>query len=392
MMDIDDAPHIPPSSPRPRMFHLPISDSDPDTSFADTLMPPEDEDCSSDETPQPHSPMPRQFQPLPDFDSYDESTYLTPVPRSPRGRPALLPLFGDPYEPPPSPSSPHRELPPLPDDEFSSESSHSPDDQASASSSSIAAQPSLENESEGLGLFIRSIDPPLARTPSPTEDDFGFLDIQLDPLSCDLAVDEFLALRRMRKEALEFERTARRREGELSEKVLAAATALLPYGSRASSSSGSSSSSSGSPESDVTIPPALDPQLKRLRKHELHMAMDARSEVRKQRKKSKQKSKEIGSLLDFKMNKRSLVDLGVDVGKGLRHLVANMVMNRRDSTTRSLSGRRPASAEKKFVKTKLSMDISVEDLLAQMDIDGDGDEEGESICGDAGMDVDSESV
>lgn len=363
-MDIDSVdPRLsPPSSPPSGLLALPVYHPLSDTSFANTVMPPDDDDVS-DDTPQPHSPMPRQFQPLPDFDTYDDSTYLTPVPCSPRGRPALLPLFTDSLEPPPSPSSPHQELSPLPEDSLFFSQTCVKDQ--TGSPSSIAVQPSTE--SEGLGLFIRSIDPPLARTPSPTEDDFGFLDIQLDPASSHLEVDEFLALRRMRKQALEFEKNARLCEEELSERVTAAACALYPL----------TSSSPGSSSSSLSLTPSpLDPQTKRARKHELHAAMDARSEVRKQRKRSKQKSKEIGALLDYKMNRSSLSEVGVDVAKGLRHLVANMVMCRRDSS-RALAGRKVASVEKRFVKTRLSASMSIEDLLEGLHLEGEigGDED-----------------
>ncbi|KAI0755720.1 hypothetical protein C8Q74DRAFT_1373473 [Fomes fomentarius] len=70
----------------------------------------------------------------------------------------------------------------------------------------------------GLGLFLQPIsDLPLACSPSPSEDDFGFLDVQLDPDSANVDVDEFLALRALRKHALAQERAARRAEADLSQ-------------------------------------------------------------------------------------------------------------------------------------------------------------------------------
>lgn len=73
----------------------------------------------------------------------------------------------------------------------------------------------------------------------------------------------------------------------------------------------------------------FDDDTKRLRKHDLHVAMDMRAEARWARKREKQRSKEVGALLDLKTER------GVAPGKGamrsIAQLVANMVLCRRDT-------------------------------------------------------------
>ncbi len=84
-------------------------------------------------------------------------------------------------------------------------------------------------QQSGLGLFLQPIaDLPLACSPSPSEDDFGFLDMQLDLESAHVEVDEFLALLALRKHALAQERAARMIEADLNEPITAAVSVLLP--------------------------------------------------------------------------------------------------------------------------------------------------------------------
>ncbi|TBU56522.1 hypothetical protein BD310DRAFT_773471, partial [Dichomitus squalens] len=172
--------------------------------------------------------------------------------------------------PPGSPHSPHSLLPELEGEDLSMfpEPAGPPMDTIAPSLLGGAPEPQA-----GLGLFLQS-DPPLARSPSPDEDDFGFLDIQLDPESANVEIDEFLALRALRKNALAQERAARMAEAELGERITATASALLPP-----------------------------------------------SHARRTRKLQKQRSKEIGALLDFKMHSpmspmEGLPPLVVGGGKG----------------------------------------------------------------------------
>lgn len=211
-------------------------------------------------------------------------------------------------------------------------------------------------EREGLGLFLQSfsIDPPLARSPSPTEDELQFIEVQLDPASTDLPNDEFLQLRALRKNALQQEREARRAESELSERVTVAASALLPP---AEGSCGVS-------------PTDLDVAEKRARKRELHVAMDMRAEARRVRKLQKQRSKEIGALLDLKMQTPispmegmpPLVGGGKAWTRSIAHLIAHMVLRRHDRA-RPLENRPPPDSSLRR-KSSLQFSVSADDLLA----------------------------
>ncbi|KZT11192.1 uncharacterized protein LAESUDRAFT_612610, partial [Laetiporus sulphureus 93-53] len=224
---------------------------------------------------------------------------------------------------PPSPGSPHIGLPLLADDL----PRHPQDEfmEGTVAPSLITPPPSASDQ-DGLGLFLQpiSVDPPLARSPSPDDDDLQFLDVQLDPASTNLEVGEFLQLRAIRKRALSAERDARCAEAEYSEHVSAASNALLPP--------------QQTEGSEVPIPEELDADEKRTRKRDLHIAMDMRAEARRIRKREKQRSKEVGALLDLKMER------GVCPGSGLTRsiaqLVANMVLRRRD-TFRPLANRKP---------------------------------------------------
>ncbi|KAH8100397.1 hypothetical protein BXZ70DRAFT_871178, partial [Cristinia sonorae] len=214
----------------------------------------------------------------------------------------------DVFEAPSSPHSPHSDLPELADDELY------PSFPPGTISPSLLS-PAPETPNEGLGLFIQA-DPPLRRSPSPEDDALQFLDVQFDPTISNLDVDEFLALRGLRRRALDAERDARMRETVFTERVATAATALLP---------------SSLAEAGVSD----DLAEKRLRKHELYVAMDLRNEARKDRKREKQLSKEIGTLLDIKMNGSFG---GEPAGGSVRQLVASMMM-RRQEASRSLANR-----------------------------------------------------
>ncbi|KAI0782103.1 hypothetical protein C8Q75DRAFT_689207, partial [Abortiporus biennis] len=241
----------------------------------------------------------------------------------------------DSFEPPPSPCSPHQTLPEITEDDgfiYPSDGTISP--------SLISPPPH-----EGLGLFIQpsSIDPPLARSPSPSDDDLQFLDIQLDPTSSNLDNDEFLQLRALRRRALEAERSARTWEATLSERVTEASNALLP-------------------SSLIEAGVMNDSSAKRSRKQELHAAMDLRAEARRHRKQEKQKSKEIGALLELKMDNGFGMDTyDLDRSTGLNHLVASMIFKRREAF-RALTNRKAACVNRPYLSSSLSCSVSMEDL------------------------------
>lgn len=236
-------------------------------------------------------------------------------------------------------------------------------------------------DSEGLGLFLQpvSVDPPLARSPSPDDDDLQFLDVQLDPSSTNLEVDEFLQLRAVRRRALSAERAARSAEAELAERVSAAAKALLPP-------------SHGDIDADMDISDdSFDDDAKRMRKHDLHVAMDMRAEARRARKREKQRSKEVGALLDLKMER------GVAPGKGamrsIAQLVANMVLRRRD-TFRPLANRKTSTVRAPYVHTQLSCCVMAEDLLESepedIDVDADADADPDAMDVSDGSDMEQD--
>ncbi|KAL1947106.1 hypothetical protein VTO73DRAFT_14067 [Trametes versicolor] len=333
-------------------LHPPPVDVDVDleSEYSDTVMPSDDEDSA---TLPPSSPRRRPLNDLYDATPPHGDLCPTPAPHSPHS--ALLSLDDFDMEDPGSPHSPHPALPELEDADMQppSPESHAPL-VATISPSLLGGSPPPERE--GLGLFLQSfsIDPPLARSPSPTEDELQFIEVQLDPASTDLPNDEFLQLRALRKNALQQEREARRAESELSERVTVAASALLPP---AEGSCGVS-------------PTDLDLAEKRARKRELHVAMDMRAEARRVRKLQKQRSKEIGALLDLKMQTPispmegmpPLVGGGKAWTRSIAHLIAHMVLRRHDRA-RPLENRPPPDSSLRR-KSSLQFSVSADDLLA----------------------------
>ncbi|KAI0355215.1 hypothetical protein OH77DRAFT_1425280 [Trametes cingulata] len=346
-------------------LHPPPVDADLDSDYSDTVMPSEDED--SDPSLPPPSPRRRPLNELHDATPAHGDLCPTPAPHSPHSAVLALPDFDmeDLREAPSSPHSPHRALPELEDEEM-----HSPLSELHAlpmdtiSPALLGGAPPPPPEREGLGLFLQpvAIDPPLARSPSPDEDDLQFLDVQLDPASTHLEVDEFLQLRALRKHALQQERAARLAEAELNERVTAAANALLP------------------PVEGLPRGAALqsDAELaeRRARKRELHAAMDMRAEARRVRKLQKQRSKEIGALLDLKMQTPfspiegfpPIMGGGKAWTRSIAHLVAHMVLRRRDRS-RPLENRPPPVSPMRR-NSYLHLSVSADDLLA-MDADRD---------------------
>jgi len=107
-------------------------------------------------------------------------------------------------------------------------------------------------------------------------------------------------------------------------------------------------------------------------KHDLHIAMDMHAEAWRVRKCEKQRSKEVGVLLDLKMER------GIAPGKGaicsIAQLVANMVLRRRD-IFRSLVNRKTTCSEPRpYLCSSLCYSVSAEDLFeGEMDSDTDTD-------------------
>jgi len=151
--------------------------------------------------------------------------------------------------------------------------------------------------------------------------------VQLDPTSSNLELAEFLQLCAVRRRALTAEREARNAETELGEQVNSAANALLPP---------SHTDAGASDHFDAEMTEDSDAE-KRVRKRELPIAMDMRAEARHVHKREKQWSKEVGALLEIKMEQ------GVVPGKGAMRSIAQLVANtvlRRCDTFRSLANRK----------------------------------------------------
>ncbi|CCM00143.1 uncharacterized protein FIBRA_02170 [Fibroporia radiculosa] len=358
-MTVDSEP--PPSSPRPPPIHLSLSDPDSDISFSDTIIPGDDDLWGSPLA----SPSSWQTSSMPFQSTLQDNMCVTPLPRSPHHTLASLSDFdmSESLEEPDSPSSPNIDLPLLP-----GEYNQPPADEHTAALS----VPGPSGDHEGLGLFLQpvSVDPPLARSPSPDDDDLQFLDVQLDPTSSKLEVDEFLQLRAVRRRALSAERAARLAETEFGELVSNAAHALLPPATASQPSE------------------ALDPETKRIRKRELHLAMDMRAEARHARKFEKQRSKEIGALMDLKMERG--IAPGPGAMRSMGQLVANMVLRRRD-TFRPLANRNTGALVQPHTRSPLVHCFYSEDLLAGWaDLDDDADADADAgIDADVNVDVDA---
>lgn len=354
-MNIDGDPPEP-SSPRPPLALLLPSGDDSADSFSDTVISPEEGPWSTSLSPTAYSDL---------RNTSNDPLCITPIPR-----PSLPTQAGAHSESPPSPAPLTFSLP---SEEINPVETVAP---------SLLSPPAEGHE--GLGLFLQpiSVDPPLARSPSPDDDDLHFLEIQLDPTSTNLEVDEFLQLRAVRRRALAAERAARSAEAELAERVAAAAKALLPA-SQVTSSTGF--------DIDMDLVDAedmFDDDAKRLRKHDLHVAMEMRAEARRARKREKQRSKEVGALLDLKMER------GVAAGKGvmrsIAQLVANMVLRRRD-TFRPLANRKTSTVRGPYVHTRLAFCLSSDDLngLEREDTDADTDTDMDMDTDAAAMDVET---
>lgn len=347
-----------PSSPRPPVLLLPLSDFEPDPSNVSTSV------LHDEQQWQPMSSWPPPETPLytsPQGQFSDEHC-PTPIPRSSHGLFTSLSDFDmdDQLELPPAPSSPHLSLPGLADDDLPSSDDAYP--HISLDTIAPSELSPLCPSDEGLGLFLQpiSIDPPLARSPSPDDDDLQFLDVQLDPVSSSLDSDEFLELRRIRRRALNAERAAREAEAEYTERITAVASSLLPP----NHSSPNAEQSECDPDL-ATAPLSADE--KRARQRELHIAMDMRADARRRRKREKQRSKEVGALMDYKMHRVESPE------HGLATLIASMVLRRSD-VFRPLASRRADFPRRVYAPSPLSQCVSLEDVVAdEMDMDMDVD-------------------
>ncbi|KAI0810799.1 hypothetical protein BC629DRAFT_1004671 [Irpex lacteus] len=284
----------PPSSPQPGSLLLPIQGFDAELEDDSTM---DIKESLYDTESQPVA--------LPDL--FDEPAYgFSPVQELPD-------LDMD--DMPSAPSSPHSPLmqllPDASDDMFEvpSDGTISP---------SLLGPPI---PSDGLGLFVEpsGVDPPFARSPSPSDYELQILEGQVDIASSGLPEDEYQLLRSYYDSVQQAETSARERENALDRRVKDISALLDP--------------------SKVVS----DPMVMYTRRQELRVASEMRAEARKARKKEKHRLREIGAILDLKMDLDRSVFQGRGSMRSVPQLVANMVLKRRDSS-RSLAGRRTSAA------------------------------------------------
>ncbi|KAI0689307.1 hypothetical protein BC835DRAFT_261540 [Cytidiella melzeri] len=176
--------------------------------------------------------------------------------------------------------------------------------------------------SDGLGLFVEpsGVDPPFARSPSPSDYELQILEGQVDIASSGLPEDEYQLLRAYYDSVQQAEAAARERENALDRRVKDISALLDP--------------------SKVVS----DPMVMYTRRQELRTASEMRTEARRARKREKHRLREIGAILDLKMDLERAVFQGRSSMRSVPQLVANMVLKRRD-VSRSLANRKAAGAK-----------------------------------------------
>lgn len=270
---------------------------------------------------------------------YPPSTLLSHSPRPPS-----LTLFAEPpFDSatgafftdefvPSSPRSPHMQLLPTEDDMVT--------DPIPTETISPALLGLLEPEpASGLGL---DVDPGLDRSPSPSDYELHLLDGQLEIPLRDLPEDEYHQLRAYYDTLTQSEAEAKEREAVLDRRVKDVCALLKP-------------------------PKAVDDAaVMRARRQEYRTATDLRAEARRLRKEEKHRLRELGALLDLKLETR-VFNTRTSL-RSVAHLVADMVFKRRDRT-RSLANRKAASVPWTLQPSPLRCSFSAEDLSSDVDCD-----------------------
>lgn len=197
---------------------------------------------------------------------------------------------------------------------------------------------------EGLGLFVdpSGVDPPFARSPSPSDYELHILEGQVDISTSGLSEDEYQMLRTFYDAVQQAEASARERENALDRRVKDISALLDP--------------------SKVVS----DPTVMYTRRQELRTASEMRAEARKERKREKQRLREVGAILDLKLDLDRSVFQGRGSMRSIPQLVANMVLKRRD-TSRSLASRKPAGAGRS-TPTNLRASMNAEDSSGEPEV------------------------
>lgn len=264
-------------------------------------------------------------------ESYGDNAFENPVGLFPAG-----------FEPS-SPHSPHMQL--LPDSEGPM------DCQPTTISPSLLGLPDSEI---GLGLDVDGID----RSPSPSDYELQLLDGSTDVPLHGLSEEEFQGLRAMYEQLSRSEAAARERENVLDRRVKDISALLKPP--------------RASPDSMVML----------ARRQELRAATDMRIEARKVRKEEKRRLRELGALLDVKLNCAVFRSKGII--QSVPQLVADMVFKRHDRC-RPLANRKAASYCRTHVPSPLRSSftedsiVSADDVSLMDSMSADGSDEDERM-------------
>lgn len=187
---------------------------------------------------------------------------------------------------------------------------------------------------DGLGLFIEpsGVDPPFARSPSPSDYELHVLEGQVDLSGTGLPEDEYQLLRSFYDSISQAEASAKERENALDRRVKDISALLDP----------------------AKI--VSDPAVMYTRRQELRSATEMRTEARRARKREKHRLREIGAILDLKLDLDRSVFQRRGLMRSVPQLVANMVLKRRDAT-RSLANRKAASATRTMMPSPLHASV-----------------------------------
>lgn len=261
--------------------------------------------------------------PPPPLDLFDEPSY-SGLTEHPCG------LYADDFVPS-SPHSPHMQLLPSDEDQMVAE----PAPTATISPSMLG----LPDTDVGLGL---DVDPGLDRSPSPSDYELQLLEGSVDVPLKDLPEDEFQQLRAYYEDLSHSEASAKERESVLDRRVKDISALLKP------------------PKASP------DPTVMRARRQEFRVATDLRAEARRVRKEEKHRLRELGALLDLKLETRVFHTKGSM--RSVAHLVADMVFKRRDRS-RALANRKVASFPRTSSPSLLCSSFTDDDLLSGDDFD-----------------------
>ena len=292
-----------------------------------------------------------------DMELIDEDAPSHLLSASPQGPPPLA-LFDEPSYTggcdfvPSSPHSPHMQL--LPSDEDDALMMMGLSSEPTAATATVAAgtatiAPALlglpEAADVGVGGLGLDVDAGLDRSPSPSDYEVQLLEGYGDVAASELPEDEFRQLRIQYEELRHAEAALKERESVLERRVKDISGLLKPE--RASE----------------------DAAVMRARRQEYRAATELRAETRRARKEEKHRLRELGALLDLKLDTR--VFHGKGSMRSVAHLVADMVFKRHDKS-RSLANRKTAAAPRTsscFLSSPLRSSFSLEDLVLDDDLD-----------------------